>query len=244
LASLPPPPPLLPTGQLKEKICAMRPIVHKVAVDEMVVRSFIEKEKTGFYAKLGVFKPKPEEIVCESITQYYEQHVAARANYTIDYYRKKIYPIRVDAAVKEVTIFDKTLQPGGQEKSGKQISIEAKERIALSTPAYVFLDKNGKEVDPKKLPAGVEEPNSESVFGSLGGKIRGPSPTVEAVVGMVRSRIVKRPQDIERIVDEVFEVTELSAIYTPIYEAHLKQLKTGVIKVVQISAVTGKVYNL
>jgi len=220
----------------------MRTIVHRLAVDEMSVRNFIEKEKTGFYSKLGVFKPKPEEVVCEAIALYYEQYVIARANYSIDYYRRKVYPIRIEDTVREVVIFDKTLQPSGQEKGGRQISLEAKERVTASVPAYVCLDKNGKEIDLKKLPSGVEEPDSQRVLRDLANKLRSPAATSNAVVGIMRSRIVKRPQDIERIVDEIFEVTELSAIYTPIYEARLRHLKTGVIKIVPISGITGKVY--
>jgi len=222
----------------------MRTIVYRLAVDEMSVRNFIEKEKTGFYAKLGVFKPKPEEIVCEAMTLYYEQYIVAKANYTIDYYRKKVYPIRVDNSVKEVIVFDKTLQPSGQEKGGRQISLEARERVTTSVPAYICLDKTGREIDPKKLPTGVEELDSQMVLRSLGDKLRSPVATPDAVVGIIRGRIVKRPQDIERIVDEMFEVTELSAIYTPIYEARLRHLKTGVIKVVPLSGITGKVYSV
>ena len=144
--------------------------------------------------------------------------------------------------MREVIIFDKTLQPSGQEKGGRQISLEAKERVTASVPAYVCLDKNGKEIDPKKLPSGVEEPDSQRVLRDLANKLRSPAATPDAVVGIMRSRIVKRPQDIERIVNEIFEVTELSAIYTPIYEARLRHLKTGVIKIVPISGITGKVY--
>jgi hypothetical protein len=222
----------------------MRAIVHRLVVDETSVRNFIEKEKTGFYAKLGVFKPKTEEIVCEAITLYYEQYVVARANYTVDYYRKKVYPIKVDETVKEVIIFDKTLQPSGQEKGDRQINLEAEERATLSVPAYLCLDKDSKEIDPKKLPTGVEELDSQEVLRSLGDKLRSPAATPDAIVNMIRGRIVKKPQDIEKIVDEVFEVTELSAIYTPIYEARLRHLKTGVIKAVPISGITGKVYTV
>ena len=239
---LPPPPPTTSAGQFREKICGMRTIVHRLAVDEMSVRNFVEKEKTGFYSRLGVFKPKPEEVVCEAVSLHYEQYVIARANYTVDYYRRKVYPIRIEDTVKEVIIFDKTLQPSGQEK-GKQISLEAKERITTNVPAYLCLDKTGKEIDPKKLPMGVEEPDSQRVLKDLGNKLRSPAANPDTVVGIIRGRIVKRPQDIERIVDEMFEVTELSAIYTPIYEARLRHLKTGVIKVVPVSGITGKVYT-
>jgi hypothetical protein len=243
LTTLPPPPPTSENGQL-EKICEMKTIVHRVTVDEMSARNFIEKEKTGFYSRLGVFKPKPEEVVCEAITLYYEQYITAKANYTIDYYRKKVYPIRVENTVKEVIVFDKVLQSSGQEKGSKQISIEAEERVATSIPEYICLDKTGKEIDPKKMPMGTEEPDSEKVLRSLGDKLRSPVVTFDVAAGIIRGLIVKKPQDVERVVKESFEVTELSTIYTPIYEARLRHLKTGVIKVVPMSGITGKVYAI
>lgn len=231
-------------GQLREKICGMKTVVHRLAVDEESVKVFIEKRKTRFFSRLRVFKPKPEEVVFEGIALYYEPYIVARANYTIDYYRKTVYPIKVEDTVKEVIIFDKVLQPSGQEKGGKQIGLEARERVTANVPAYLCLDKVGRERDPKKLPRGVEELDSRRIMKDLGDKLRSPTATSDAIVDILRNRIVKRPQDIERIVDEMFEVTELSTIYTPIYEARLRHLKTGVIKIVPVSGITGKVYTI
>jgi len=242
--SAPPPPPTPTVAPVKEKICEMRTIVHRLAVDEMTVRNFIEKEKTDFFSRLRFIKPKPEEVVCEAISLFYEPFVAAKANYTIDYYRRKVYPIKLDNAVKEVVIFDKTLQPSGQAKGGKQISLEAKERVTMNVPAYLCFDKAGREVDLKKMPAGAEEPDPQGILRGLGDKLRSSSATPETVVGNIRGRIIKRPQDAETVVDEVFEVTELSAIYTPVYEARLKHLESGVIKIIPVSGITGKVYTI
>jgi len=231
-------------GQLREKICEMKTIVHRLAVDEESVRVFMEKRKTGFFSRLRVFKPKPEEVVFEDIALYYEPYIVAKANYTLDYYRKKVYPIKVENTVKEVIIFDRTLQPSGHEKGHKHIGLEARERVTISIPAYLCLDKIGRERDPKKVPRGVEELDSQRLMRDLGNRLRSPTATSDAVVGILRSRIVKRPHDIERIVDETFEVTELSTIYTPIYEARLRHLRTGAIKIVPISGITGKVYTI
>lgn len=247
MTTLPPPPPPPTTsvaGQIRERICGMKTIVHRLVVDEGSVRNFIEKRKTGFFSRLRVFKPKPEEVICEDITLCYEPYIVARGNYTIDYYRKRVYPIRVEDAVKEVIIFDKILKPSGQEKGGKQINLEARERVTTNVPAHLYLDKTGRERDPKKLPKGIEELDSRRILKNLGNKLRSPTATPDAVVDTIRGRIVKRPQDIERVVDELFEVTELLTVYAPIYEARLRHLKTGVIKIIPVSGITGKVYTV
>ena len=47
----------------------------------------------------------------------------------------------------------------------------------------------------------------------------------------------------EKVIEEVFEVSENTLIYTPIYEARCRYLKTGEIKIIPISGVTGKPFN-
>jgi hypothetical protein len=50
--------------------------------------------------------------------------------------------------------------------------------------------------------------------------------------------------NIGSIIEEVFEVTEHTVVYTPIYEARCRHLKTGEIKIIPISGVTGKMRSL
>ncbi len=50
--------------------------------------------------------------------------------------------------------------------------------------------------------------------------------------------------DVGKIAEEVFEVTEYAVICTPVYEARCKRLKTGEIKIIPISGVTGKALSL
>jgi hypothetical protein len=48
----------------------------------------------------------------------------------------------------------------------------------------------------------------------------------------------------ERVIHKVLEVTEHTVVYTPIYEARCRHLKTGEIKIIPISGVTGKMLSL
>ena len=66
----------------------------------------------------------------------------------------------------------------------------------------------------------------------------------DSIIDIVRKRTVRRPSDIGKIAKEVFEVTEHTVVYTPIYEARCQQLKTGEIKIVPISGVTSKMLAL
>jgi hypothetical protein len=59
-------------------------------------------------------------------------------------------------------------------------------------------------------------------------------------VNFVRERIAKRPKDISRIVEEVFEITDRSIIYTPRFKLLFKNVKTGEEKVMVLDGVTSK----
>jgi len=58
-----------------------------------------------------------------------------------------------------------------------------------------------------------------------------------------RSRIVKRPSDIERIVEEVFEISERAIIYTPIYEVSFQNTRTGEVRAMKVDGITTEVIS-
>jgi len=60
---------------------------------------------------------------------------------------------------------------------------------------------------------------------------------------MVKARIVKRPPDVDNIENEVFEISEHTVIYSPIYEITFRNVKTGEEKVIRIDGVTAKIVS-
>jgi hypothetical protein len=61
-----------------------------------------------------------------------------------------------------------------------------------------------------------------------------------ADIDFVRARIAKRPADISRIVEEVFEISDRSVIYTPRFRLLFRNVRTGEEKVLVIDGVTSK----
>ena len=61
-----------------------------------------------------------------------------------------------------------------------------------------------------------------------------------ADVNFVKNRIAKRPKDMCRIVEEIFDVTERSVIYTPRYKLLFRNVKTGEEKVLVLDGITAK----
>ena len=57
---------------------------------------------------------------------------------------------------------------------------------------------------------------------------------------IIRSKIIKRPKDISRLVNELFEVDERVVIYTPRFRLLYRNVKTGDEKAVEFDGVTAK----
>lgn len=224
-------------------------IVHKTIVDLETVRNVIEKNKTGFFAKIGFLKPKHEEIECESVLLFYEPFLIAKASYFLDYYENKTYRIRVGDNATEVVVFGQTLKPevtservkGVMKRSHKEIVFYAQERVIHKAREQIALNKTGHEIDPTKLPFALTEPEPEKVLKECCEKAR---KLRLSSFNTLKQIVCKRPANIGKIVEEVLEVTELTAVYTPIYEARCRHLKTGEIKVIPISGVTGTMLSL
>ena len=224
-------------------------IVHKIIVDLETVRNAIEKDKTRFFAKLGFLKPKHEEIECESVLLFYEPFLIAKANYFLDYYENKTYRTKVGDNATELVVFGQTLKPeviservkGVLKRSHKEIVFDAQERVIHKAIEQIALNRTGREIDPTKLPSAPAELEPEKVLRECREKAR---KLGISSFNTLKEIVCKKPSNIGRIVEEVFKLTEHAVVYTPIYEARCRHLKTGEIKIVPISAVTGKMLSL
>jgi len=235
--------------EMKERIEERKLIVHKVAFDLEAVKNIVERDKTKFFAKLGFFKPKHEEIECESVQLFYEPFIVAEANYFLDYYKKKTYTIKIDEDVSEVIAFGQTFKPeavkeGILKRSYKAIAFDAQERVIHRAASHMALNRTGREIDPTRLPSGPTEPEPEKALKKDSDRVRELKISPDIILDKIRKRTTKRPPDAGRITEEAFEVTGYALVCTPIYEARCRRLKTGEIKILPISGVTGKTLPL
>jgi hypothetical protein len=231
--------------KMKERIEERKLIVHKIAFDLETIKNIVEKDKTKFFARLGFFKPKHEEIECESVELFYEPFLEAKANYLLDYYKRKTYTIKIDENVSEVIAFGQTFEPaivkeGILKRPYKAIAFDAQERVIYRAASHMALSRTGREIDPTGLPSGPTEPEPEKVLREDSERVRELKISPDIILDKIRKRTAKRPPDAGRIREEAFEVTEYVLVCTPIYEARCQRLKTGEIKIIPISGVMGK----
>ena len=235
---------LTETVSVSEKIAERKTIVYRTLVDPTVARIAGEKLKNKLFVRFGFFKPKPEEIQLVSIDKYYEPYILVSAKYTIDYYRTCAYMINVEEKVREVTLLNQKFKPEETKDASlrgyKMIRLEGEENLLYEDKASIILNKSGREVPLEQLPSAPSEEQPEKMLAELGDKAKKLEIGPDADVDIIRSRIVKRPKDIKRIVHELFEVDERVLIYTPIYEILLINVKTGEEKAIEFDGVTSK----
>ena len=222
----------------KEDIVARKTIVYETLVDPTVIRVASEKLKQKLFTRFGLFKPKPEEIQFISIDKYYEPYIVISGRYYIDYYRKRAYKVNIEQEVLEVILLDNKFTPEGDEnsttKGSKTIKLEGEERLKKETKASFIIDRYGRDVTLERIPSAPSEKKPKKIIAKF---------SIEEVpknleVDFVREKIVKHPKDVERTVEEIFEVAERVVIYTPQFRILYKNTKTGDEKTLEFDGVT------
>ena len=218
--------------------------VYKVAKDYKSIKKIVEKNMIKAFTK-GIFrKPKHSDIECEEINLIYESFVISNIKYHLEYYRNKQYTINIDNNVVETTILGKTLEPAKMEdksENQKQLIIESKERLVQEKTKEVAFDRKGRSINYKNLPTGRTEPDPIKFLDSYQTNVRHIAVSLPQIL---KNSIEKILVNKEQIIDEHIETISQVLIYTPIFEARCINHKTHEIKIIQISAITGKIFPL
>jgi hypothetical protein len=223
-----------------EKIAERNTIVYETRIEPTVIEAIGEKIKAQLFTRFGFMKPKPEEIQLVSIDKYYEPYMVVGGRYAIDYYRKCAYTVKVDNRVQEVILSNRKYRPNqptdSPAKDHNVVKLEGEERLTNEVEASLILDKFGQQVAPKELPSAPSEKNPREILAAFGVKEIAP----DADLDIIRSKILKRPKDINRLVNELFEVNERAVVYAPRFRVLYTNVKTGEGKAVEFDGVTAQ----
>ena len=223
-----------------ERIVERKTIVYETRVDPAVIKVSGEKLKDQLFTRFGFLKPKPEEIQLVSIDKYYEAYAMISGKYAIDYYRKCAYSVKVEKEVLEVVLLNQKFQPeqsmDSPVKDHNVIRLEGEERLRNEVKASLILDRFGRDTTLEKLPAAPSEKNPKKVLAQYGVE----EIASNADLDFIRSKILNRPKDINRLVDELFEVDDRVVIYTPRFRAIYVNTRTREEKTVEFDGVTAE----
>ena len=222
-----------------ENIAERRTIVYQTLIDPTVVRIEGEKIKHKLFKRFLFKLSTPEEIEFASIEKYYEPYIVISGRYFIDYFRKCAYSVRVAREANEVILFGHTCIPRQSSYSSvdeSSIKLEGEERLVKETRAFAILNRYGKDLKLSEFPSAPSEKNPQLLTKSF--KMPEIAPCMD--VEVMRKRIVQRPDDINRIVSEEFEIDERSLIYTPRFKLTYRCARLGKEAYMDFDAVTSK----
>ena len=233
---------------IPEKISEQKVIVYKSRVDPTIVKLTAEKMKHKLFVKFGFSKHKADEIRVVSVDKYYEPYVLVDANYSVLYFKKKVFTFDVEPETDEVKLFGESYRPEIVASSSvdggaphKVVRLEAELWSSYNDKAYLVFDKEGKEVPPDQVPAAPSEDHPEKILNEFGKKSGMVEVSPQKEVNLVKARLVKRPSDAAKIEDELFQISEYAVIYSPVFEITFRNVVTGDEKVVKIDGVTAKI---
>ena len=219
----------------KENIIKRKTIVYETQMDPTMARVNGERLKKQLFTQYGFFKPKSEDIQFVSLEKFYEPYIVISGRYVIDYFRKSNYAIKVDDDVKEVVILNNkfVLQ---ESRNAKLIQLYGEERLINETKCFQIIDENGRDAQVVNLPSAPSEKKPEKVIEEY--EIAELPENTD--VDLVRAKITLRPKNISRIVEEIFEITERTVIYTPRFRVIFKNTRTNEEKALVIDGVSSK----
>ena len=103
------------------------------------------------------------------------------------------------------------------------------------------VNRKGRIIDREKLPSAPSEPEPVTFLNTYNTNVRHPEVPMWEII---KKAVLKRPPNVTQVINENIEVTEQVLIYTPIYEARCRNLKSWEIKIIPVSGVTGKILSL
>jgi hypothetical protein len=218
-------------------------IVHKLGKDYKSIENFVNKNMLKAFSKMFFLRPKSNEVECESINLCYESFLFLNVKYHLEYYRNRKYTFNVDNNVVETTIFDRVIEPVTIEKSEarKEIVVEGKELVIHENTRQFALDRKGRSINLRNLPSAKNESDPIAFLDSYSTDVR----HLEVSIPEILKKIVKKmPEDLAQVIKEYLEITNQTLIYTPVFEARCRNLKSHEIKIIPISGVTGKIFSL
>jgi hypothetical protein len=224
---------------LRENVATRRTIVYQTLMDPATARIEGEKLKSRLFNRFMFKLNTPEEIEFVSIEKYYEPYIVVSGKHLIDYYRKCAYFVSVDKDAKEVILFGHRFTPAQASFSplnDNNIRLEGEERIVKENRVFLVLNRYGDDSKLSEFPSAPSEDNPLKLIKSFNMPEVAPDIDLETA----RQRLVQRPVDIKRIVNEELEIDQRSLIYTPRFRLKYSCLKIAKEAYLEFDGVTLK----
>ena len=226
---------------IPQKMAEAKTVVLKTRLDSNVARLQAEGLKRNFFAKLGFFKPRVEEIHLVGYEKHYEPYLVIGGKYSLDYCKKHVFPIKVEKATSGVFIDGKKYEPAAS-KSGtnldQMIHLEGEEHVHYEKETFFVLDRLRREISPESFSFAPYEVQPGGVA-DITLNLRKIRISQKEIIELLRSKIAKRPTDLAKIIREIFEIKENMIVYRPFFEFTFHNTKTKEYATLKVDGISG-----
>lgn len=229
------------TDALPQTIADRKTIVLKARLDLNAAKKLGEDKKVDLFVSFGFIKPHSTDISLTVINKFYEPLIIIGGKYSIDYCKKHFFELKTDNEVQKFFVGGKelkfeTLNCG---EPSRVLKIMGEEHVHHENETYFVLDRLMRELSPQEVHLAPFE-TSENQENSLN-DLRKPTITLDEEIEFLRSRLVKKPPNVEEVIQEIFEINERMIVYSPIYELVFQNVKNSKTVTAMIDGVTGKI---
>ena len=235
-----------PNSPLGEKKVNKRVYFIRKLVDRHQAQTLIEQKK-GKLAGSG--KKNINEVVVKSLEPGYFAYVRTKGEYRITYLRKKHIPYTTDSNVVGVKVFDEIVDLGaperfikGKKESEKTLTIDFVEKVIIQRESELAFNPEGKSIDPQDIVQMKLEDAPSDFLTTHKDQIAVLKINQELAIEKLRMKVMNRPTDAQRILEEIFEISLIQIILNPVFNVVLeyKELEHKVL----VDAITGKVSKI
>ncbi|HUX99275.1 MAG TPA: hypothetical protein VMV49_06940 [Candidatus Deferrimicrobium sp.] len=229
-----------PNAALKEKIGKQKIYFIAKRVDQHQARTLIEQKKKNPYGRQA---KNPEEIKIENVEENFNMFLRVKGKYWIRYLRHKHLEVPVQPDVEGVRVFNEIIDLGevieGPKKLKRNVTIDIVEKIYVENHGDLAFNIEGNSINPETISNMALEDAPSTFVDENQNRIQIAKITPELAIEKLRIQIARRPTDVQRIIDEVFDVPLIQIILSPFFVAVLNY--NEIKKKVYCDAITGKV---
>jgi hypothetical protein len=225
---------------LTQSIVDTKIIVLKPRLDQGDIQLIGEKIKPRLFSKFG-FKPRPEDIRLLGSESYFEPYLIIGGIYALDYCKKHVFKVNVNERTTKVFVAGQEFksEQSDPKATNKIIKMIGEEYAHHERQAYFILDRMKREVPPEKLPISPFDIQKENFEHNSNFKsIHIPD---EAQIEFLKTKIAKRPADAAEIIKEIFDITERTIAYYPMYLLTFENAKNQTDATVTINGISGEI---
>jgi hypothetical protein len=225
-----------------QNIVEKKTLILNSRLDYRSVCSWGEALKTSFFVRLGVIKPRRDDISLVAAGKYYEPYLVLGGKYSIDYCRRHVYAFGVSDQTQKICFGEEIFKSEtlSSEKLSKIIKIAGEERSHYQNETYIIFDRMMKEVSPREFPLAPFESQLED-SAKLDLDLRKLKISLDTEITLLRSRLVKRPLDAAKVIRETFEINQRLVVFRPVYELAFQNTKNGEAVTASIDGITGEI---